>query len=95
MERPANQGPTVQVTCSPSPQTPNAEFLTQRDQKQNKNNFETQSSFASELKIENIDKEIKNLDFDPEEVGVTQQMSDGDSGAKFAFCQKTNWGQNI
>jgi hypothetical protein len=87
MERPANQGTPVQVTCSPSPQTPTIrnELLTLRKPEQNKNNYKTRSNFASELEIENIDKEIQNLDFDPEKIEVTQRMSDEDFKAEIAL----------
>jgi hypothetical protein len=40
--------------------------------------------FASKLKTKNIDKETRDLDFDPEKIEATQRMSNGDSGAKFA-----------
>jgi hypothetical protein len=57
-----NQAPNMEKPAARQPETPLTpdEFLTQREQEQNKNNFETQSNFASELEIENIGKEIQN-----------------------------------
>jgi hypothetical protein len=48
-------------------------------------NLETQRSFASEIEIDNIEEESQNLNFDPEEIKVTQQMSDEDFKAEIAL----------
>jgi hypothetical protein len=71
-----NQAPNMEKLANSQPETPLTpnEFLTLREQEQNKNNFETkQSNSALELKTENICKEIlkKLLDFTPGKIVVT------------------------
>jgi hypothetical protein len=83
MEKPANRHPEIScdevLASAPAGYTTppiQNEFLMLREQEQNENNFETkQNNSASELKTENIGKEIQNLDFTPGKIEVPQQES--------------------